>query len=381
MRLRRPGLPVWGDPADSDPFPPLTGAVRADVCVVGLGGSGLAAIDELTSAGATVVGLDAGPVGGGAAGRNAGFLLAGLADFHHVAVGVLGRERAAGLYRLTLAELDRLEVDLPSLVRRRGSVRVARDEEETDDLAAHAESLAADGFPGGLVGPSGGARLVVPSDGEVDPLARCRLVAARAAVAGARLYTNSPALDVSGDRVRAPAGEVACTAVVVAVDGGLETLLPELTASVRSTRLQMLATSPGAAAVADQPVYARYGYDYHRQLADGRVVLGGARDRHDAAEWGALPEPSGPVQADLDALLADLGVDAPVTHRWAGVVAYTADRLPVLAEVRPGVVAVGGYCGTGNVVGPIAAQAAAAIVLGRRAPLAARLLRPEHWDR
>jgi len=371
---------VWGNPADRDPFAPLTGRVRADVCVIGLGGSGLAAIDELTGASVTVVGLDAGPVGGGAAGRNAGFLLAGLADFHHVAVRTLGRERAAGLYRLTLAELDRLEADLPGLVRRRGSTRVANDEEEADDLAAHADALVADGFAAELVGHPGGARLVVPSDGEVDPLARCRLAAARAASAGARLYTHSPALEVGGDRVRTPAGEVACTAVVVAVDGGLETLLGELTASVRSTRLQMLATSPCAAAVADRPVYARYGYDYHRQLPDGRVVLGGARDQHAAAEWGALPEPSGPVQADLDRMLADLGVDAPVTHRWAGVVAYTADRMPVLAEVRPGVMAVGGYCGTGNVVGPVAARAAAAIVLGRPAPLAARLLRPEHWD-
>jgi glycine/D-amino acid oxidase-like deaminating enzyme len=73
-------------------------------------------------------------------------------------------------------------------------------------------------------------------------------------------------------------------------------------------------------------------------------------------------------------------VQAPVTHRWAGVIAYTEDRLPVFAEVRPGVIAVGAHSGHGNVLGSAAARAAVEIALGRPAPRLARLLRPEHWD-
>jgi glycine/D-amino acid oxidase-like deaminating enzyme len=52
----------------------------------------------------------------------------------------------------------------------------------------------------------------------------------------------------------------------------------------------------------------------------------------------------------------------------------------VLAEVRPGVIAVGAHSGHGNVLGSAAARAATAIALGEPAPLLARLLRPEHWD-
>ncbi|HWT25696.1 MAG TPA: FAD-dependent oxidoreductase, partial [Solirubrobacteraceae bacterium] len=70
------GVPVWGDPRAWRTLPPLRGEVEADVCVVGLGGSGLAAVGAALAAGATVAGVDAGPVGGGAAGRNGGFLLA-----------------------------------------------------------------------------------------------------------------------------------------------------------------------------------------------------------------------------------------------------------------------------------------------------------------
>ena len=69
-----------------------------------------------------------------------------------------------------------------------------------------------------------------------------------------------------------------------------------------------------------------------------------------------------------------------MTHRWAGVIAYTEDRLPVLEEVRPGVLACGAFSGHGNVLGSAAARAAVAIALGEPPPPIARLLRPEHWD-
>src|SRR5689334_9203836 len=81
---------VWEDAPGLD-LPTLGGEVEADVCVVGLGGSGLAAVRALTAAGRRVVGIDAGEVACGAAGRNGGFLLAGLYEFHHDAVAKIGR--------------------------------------------------------------------------------------------------------------------------------------------------------------------------------------------------------------------------------------------------------------------------------------------------
>ncbi len=61
------------------------------------------------------------------------------------------------------------------------------------------------------------------------------------------------------------------------------------------------------------------------------------------------------------------------------MIAYTEDRLPVFAEVRPGVIAVGAHSGHGNVLGSAAGRAAMAIALGGAPPRLARLLRPEHW--
>jgi glycine/D-amino acid oxidase-like deaminating enzyme len=71
-------------------LPRIDGDLTADVCVVGLGGSGLAAVAELVDRGLSVVGLDAGRVGAGAAGRNGGFLLAGPSAFLHRAVAAWG---------------------------------------------------------------------------------------------------------------------------------------------------------------------------------------------------------------------------------------------------------------------------------------------------
>ena len=60
-----------------DPFPPLKGETRADVCIVGAGYTGLSAALHLAEAGLDVVLLEAQRVGFGASGRNGGQLGSG----------------------------------------------------------------------------------------------------------------------------------------------------------------------------------------------------------------------------------------------------------------------------------------------------------------
>jgi glycine/D-amino acid oxidase-like deaminating enzyme len=49
-------------------------------------------------------------------------------------------------------------------------------------------------------------------------------------------------------------------------------------------------------------------------------------------------------------------------------VGYTSDARPLVTEADDGVVACGGYCGTGNLVGPLAARAAVALALDGTEP-------------
>jgi glycine/D-amino acid oxidase-like deaminating enzyme len=164
---------------------------------------------------------------------------------------------------------------------------------------------------------------------------------------------------------------VRCGAVIAAVDGRLERLFPELEGRVRTARLQMLATAPAPEVRFPRPVYHRWGYEYWQQLPDGRIALGGFRDRAGEGEWTAEAAPAEPVQSMLEAFLrVHLGVRAEVTHRWAASVAFSAGALPVLEELRPRVWALGGYSGTGNVVGALCGRATAQLALRGTSDLA-----------
>lgn len=64
-------VPVWDDRTWRT-LAPLDSDLSTEVCVIGLGGSGLTAVSELLDLGRRVVGIDADDVAAGAAGRNGG---------------------------------------------------------------------------------------------------------------------------------------------------------------------------------------------------------------------------------------------------------------------------------------------------------------------
>jgi gamma-glutamylputrescine oxidase len=397
--LALPNTPVWEEAPPCDdpawqPLPPLPPSARlqCDVCVIGLGGSGLTAVLALLrgggSPGLRVVGLDAACAGSGAAGRNGGLLLAGSAQFYHDAVALQGRARARALYLDTVAELEALFAELAplGLARRTGSLRIAADAAEARDCAAQLAAMAADGLPVEPYAGPEGTGLRFPTDGVMQPLRRVRHLARAALAAGAALHgcaavralhPRAPAAG-GGTEVEVEGGaRLTARRVIVAVDGRLELLLPELAPRVRTARLQMVATAPcalraAAAAAAPAPplpVYTRWGYDYWQQLPSGRIAVGGFRDCEEAAEWTHSSAPTAAIQARLAGLLRErLRCQAPITHAWAASVAYTHAAAPdwgapVCEEVRPGVFAIGAYSGTGNVLGALCGKAAAAWAL------------------
>ena len=353
---------MWHD-APWRGFDALRGDVVTDVCVIGLGGSGLAAIHRLLDLGQRVVAIDAGQVAGGAAGRNGGFLLAGAMDFYHDAVQSHGRDRANALYQRTLVEIARMQQQTPHAIRLDGSLRVADGADELDDCRRQLEVMRRDGLEAEWYEGPEGTGLHIPTDGVFQPLRRCRTLAESASARGAVLHESTVALDIRGHEVRTPDGEIRCQSVIVAVDGRLEVVLPELEGRVRTARLQMLASAPTNEVQTPYAVYARYGYEYYQQLPDGGIALGGMRDLAGDSEWTTVAEPAEPIQSMLERYLKErLGVHAPVTHRWAGAVGYTESGLPIFEEVRPGVWAIGGYSGTGNVIGAICGRAVAEVV-------------------
>jgi gamma-glutamylputrescine oxidase len=361
-------------------FPPLDADVVADACVVGLGASGLAAVEEFVERGLSVVGVDAGRVAAGAAGRNGGFLIAGPEEPLHTAIAAWG-DCAVDLYRATLAELERLTARLgPEVVRPVGSIRLAglpgepeSDEEAADraaeliDCAAQAVALREHGIAVEEYGGPLGRGLFLPDDAATNPAVRATRIAGPLGRRAA-LHEHTRVRDVRPGTVVTDGGTVSAGAVVVAVDGCLDVLLPQLAGRVRTARLQMLATAP----VPDRlpcPVYGRWGYDYAQQLPDGRLFVGGGRDRFAEREWTQDSDPSADVQAYIDVVARQMaGRPVTPTHRWAASVGFTPDGRALCTEIGDGVMAVGGYNGTGNLVGPVAARAAVARLLDGTAP-------------
>ncbi|MGW2344335.1 NAD(P)/FAD-dependent oxidoreductase [Streptomyces sp. NPDC001661] len=354
-------------------LPSLSGDVTADACVVGLGGSGLAAVDALLDRGLTVVGLDAGRVAAGAAGRNGGILSGGGAmSLSSEANGVPRADRIA-LYHDSDAELRRLEAQLgPAVVERAplyriaGFVRGPRDDAERALEAEHLAAMRADaavmreaGIPVEEYDGDMGRGLVLPNRARINPTVRALTLATRCLKRGAVLHENSHVAGIESGAVHTGRGTVRARMILVAVDGKLDAVLPQLAGAVRSVRLQMLATAPLSRRILDGPLGCRDGFEWMQQDAEGRLLIGGGRDQYESAENTLDDHPTAPVQRWIDQQ-AERAAGEPVrvTHRWAASVGYTPDQRALCVPVHDGVMAVGGYSGSGNLVGPLAARTA-----------------------
>ena len=371
--------PLWLD-EPYEPHPPAAGELEADVCVVGGGIGGLATAWHLLDAGLQPLVVEAREIASGASGRNGGFFIAGAAPMYHDTIARWGAERARSIHAATLAAQREMLATADAIGAREhfrlaGMLRLGVDPQEADDVRRHHAALRADGFPGELLDEDalpevlrrpGRAGLRLPHDGAVHPARWIRALARAAEARGARIHEHTRAESVAPGRVVTPRARIAARHVVVAMDAGLATLV-EGAQTVRSRRLNMLATAP-APPVLDVPVYARYGHEYAQQLPDGRITLGGFSDLDAEASWTDRETVSEPVQARLDAYLAEeLATTAVVTHRWVGLVGYGDDALPRCGPV-PGsdgrVLALGGYNGTGHVQAWVAAGIVAAHIAG-----------------
>jgi gamma-glutamylputrescine oxidase len=341
-----------------------------DVVIVGGGITGCSAALTLARAGRRVRLHDSREIAGGASGRNGGFALRGGAMAYDQARAWLGEARALAYWRATEAALGRIEALGGDAFRRVGSLRVAADGEERDELRAEFEALRDDGFaatwldklPPALDGRFAGAICHAP-DGVVQPARLVRRLAAAAARAGVEIreWSRVASLDDLGAAV-----------VLVATDGYPSGLLGELEGLIVPTRGQMLATAPLDELLFPVPHYGRHGLDYWHQDDSRRLIAGGFRDVDMASEFTADEATTPRIQEALERFVASLaGRPVQVTHRWAGIFGFVPDLLPVVGPVprQPGAWVAGGYSGHGNVLGFLCGELAARAILGDRDPL------------
>lgn len=360
------------------PRPPLEGHVRADVCVVGGGLTGLSAALALAEGGASVVLLEGKRVGCGASGRSGGQIIPG---FRHGAVELVrtvGRERARRLVGMTARARETLQhlqdIDwkptghVTAAIRPRDLAAMAaearcsaeildRPNMTVVDAAGLAAHVGSDAYCGGLVDGDGG---------HVHPLKLAGALAIKAERAGVSIHEDSPVATVSPDReptVRTDIGEVTAGAVILACDAAIGSiriggrtaamerrLMPVLSYSVATaplTREQARAILPTDAAVSD----TRFALDYFRLSADRRLLFSGG-ERYTLRP---LADIAGLVRPRLAATFPALA-EVPIPYAWDGIVGVTTSRFPQVGRDGP-IWFAHGYSGHGLLLAQAAGRA------------------------
>jgi glycine/D-amino acid oxidase-like deaminating enzyme len=335
-----------------------------------------------------VIVLEGRQVAAAASGRNGGFLLCGTAGTYAAAITRYGRASAQRAWAFSVAN-HALATQLVDQIathgwacgyQQAGSMRIARTEPELEDVWNSVRLLLEDGWeaaqidvdelPERLRGAYLGGSFH-PTDGEIQPVHFVRGLGRLASAVGATFYETSPvtALVEEGNAVlaRTPSGTVRAQTAVLATNAWLPELLAQVGADELSMRItpqrgQMLATDPIDEELFTWPCYADEGYQYWRQLPDGRLVVGGWRNHALASEATTDETPGAPVQDYLERFVRETlrlpAEQVGIAQRWAGIMAFSADGLPLVGRVphTARCYMAGAYTGHGNAYALAAAQ-------------------------
>lgn len=362
--------------------PTLQERLRADVCVIGGGFTGLSAALNLAEQGFDVVLLEAERIGFGASGRNGGLIGSGQRK------DVLEMEKQFGLARSRefwqfaedaksdirerVAEHD-IDCDLQDGqlegVHKKSYIGMAK--EEADALAERYD------YPYARALSREETRALVATDDYLEglqddqsmaihPLNYALGLARAAREAGVRIFENSRVLEYTRSdpaTITTATGSVKASFVVLGCNGYLGKLEPRVAGKIMPINNFLIATEPLDEERANALIPGRYGIhdtrfvvNFFRMSADRRLIFGGGENYRSK-----FPQDIAgfvrPKMLNLFPQLADVGID----YAWGGTLSVTVNRLPHVGRLAPNLFFAQGYSGHGvsisNFAGKIIAEA------------------------
>ncbi|HEY4163572.1 MAG TPA: FAD-binding oxidoreductase [Dongiaceae bacterium] len=365
-------------------FPELRESIRADVCVVGGGFTGLSAALNLVERGYKVALVETNRIGWGASGRNGGQINTGLRKSPMELIAKFGKARAKALFDLSeearsiiqeRVEKHAIACDLRSgtmtLASKRGDIgwmqkEIACLEREMNygkarflDRKAIRGEIASDIYHGGIMDSGGG---------HLHPLNYALGLAEAARQAGVQVFEGTPAtkIEEAGGKVTVttPKGKVEADYAVLGCNAYLGGLEPRIAGKIMPIANFIITTEPMPEAEARALISSgscacdtKFVVSYYRVTADNRMLFGGG-ERYTTEEPADIPAFVKPYMLRVFPQLTSKRID----YGWGGMLAITMSRLPHLGRVGR-IFYAHGYSGQGvattGIAGKLIAEAMA----------------------
>ena len=365
--------------------PALEGVLKADVCILGAGITGLSTAIELAEAGLSVVVLEAQRVGWGASGRSGGQAIFGFGCDQSKITQAVGLADSKRLFDWSLEGLE--------LIKQRCTqygidcdwrdihAHVPIKPRHITELKSWQQDLA-ENFDYPLqwwdreqlqaVMPNQrylGA-LVDPNSGHLHPLKYTQGLARATLALGVRIFEQSKVTQlVRGDRpvFKTARGEVHCDFAVLAGNAYVHGIAPELDDKIMPVGTYIGATEPlgearAKALISNDMAVAdvNWALDYFRLSADHRLLFGGR------ASYSTLPPPnlSGTLRRRMTRVFPALeGVK--MDYVWGGYVDISLNRAPHWGRLGRNVYFAQGFSGHGIAATGLAGRIMAEAIRGQ----------------
>jgi glycine/D-amino acid oxidase-like deaminating enzyme len=362
------GGSIYAAQIDAPARPQLTIEIDVDVCVIGAGLAGLTTARELARRGWSVAVLEARRVAWNASGRNTGFVLPGFAADEKAITERVGADHARALWQLSEQGADYVrasarELAVPSVDLVEGgwlNVWKTDDDASVSRLAefyasrfgAPVEHWPKERVRETLRSNRYFSALNFPRGFSINPLAYAQGLAAAAEAAGARIFENTPALDIDPagvrKRITTPQARVRAGRVVLAGNMHIKLLMPKFAATLVPCSTYAIVTEPlgpqlREAIRTDAAVSDTQYVDNHYRIIDGDRLLWCGR----CTTWESDP------QGFTKTLLRDIGrtfpqlKDVKAAYSWVGTLGNTVHLMPQIGELQPGVWLLSGFGGHG----------------------------------
>ena len=338
-----------------------------DVCVIGGGLAGLTVALEVAKRGWSVAVLEARRVAWNASGRNAGFVQPGFPADPQDLIDKVGPAHARTLWamseagadyvRRTIRETQMAGAELDESgwlhVSRTADAKLAASADFIGrELGTEAEFWPAERVRAHLRSTHYFGGLYLPGAFSINPLNYALGLAAAAEAAGARIFEETPALEIDPagvrKRITTPSARVRAAQVVLAGNVHIGDLMPDLAGALVPISAYSIVTGPLGDRLRDAIRFRGAVTDNDRGDSAHRVVDGNRllwMDR--CTVWERDPRRyKRELLAEIRRIYPQLDA-VNAEYAWTGTLGATVHRMPQIGELSPGVWLLSGFGGQG----------------------------------